>query len=111
MRIGFANFACPQVLERLRIHLAGMHAYSRLGSVFAIDLTGLPRPDVALYATCRGHTLVGRGASKEVPPDRARSSRRGLTRAICAKAAPRASSIIRSKNAAASTIGCASKPA
>jgi putative acetyltransferase len=33
-------------IELLKIHLAGMHASSPPGHVFALDLSGLKRPDV-----------------------------------------------------------------
>jgi putative acetyltransferase len=70
MRIELADFECPQALELLRIHLAGMHANSPAGAVFALDLSGLRRPDVTLYAAWNADTLVGLGALKEVSPDR-----------------------------------------
>ena len=70
MRIELADLDCPQVLDLLRIHLAGMHANSPSGSVFALDLSGLRRPDVTLYAAWNDETLVGLGALKELPPDR-----------------------------------------
>jgi putative acetyltransferase len=70
MRIELADFECPQVLDLLRIHLAGMHANSPPGSVFALDLSGLQRPDVTLYAAWNDDILVGIGALKEISPDR-----------------------------------------
>lgn len=70
MRIDLADFDCPQVLDLLRIHLAGMHANSPPGSVFALDLSGLQRPDVTLYAAWNDDALVGLGALKELAPHR-----------------------------------------
>jgi putative acetyltransferase len=70
MRIELADLDCPQVLHLLRIHLAGMHANSPPGAVSALDLSGLRRPDVTLYAAWNADTLVGLGALKELSPDR-----------------------------------------
>ncbi len=70
MRIELADFECPQVLELLRLHLAGMHANSPPGAVFALGLSGLQRPDIKLYAAWNYDTLVGIGALKELAPDR-----------------------------------------
>lgn len=69
MRIELANLECPQVLELLRIHLEGMHASSPPGSVFALDLSGLRRTDVTVYAAWNGDVVVGLGALKQLAPD------------------------------------------
>ena len=41
----------PQTLDLLRLHLAGMHASSPPGSVFALDLSGLKQPEVTVWTT------------------------------------------------------------
>lgn len=48
----------------LRLHLAGMHASSPPGTVFALDLSGLRAPDVAVWTARRQGALAGIGALK-----------------------------------------------
>jgi putative acetyltransferase len=38
----------------LALHLQGMHANSPPGQVFALDLSGLKRPDVTVWSAWRG---------------------------------------------------------
>ena len=47
-------------------HLAGMHANSPPGHVFALDLSGLRAPDVTVWTAWDGAALVGVGALKEL---------------------------------------------
>ncbi len=49
----------------LALHLAGMHATSPPGSVFALDLSGLTMPAVTVWGAWRGYALAGIGALKE----------------------------------------------
>ncbi len=49
----------------LALHLAGMHATSPPGSVFALDLSGLTTPAVTVWSAWRGDALAGIGALKE----------------------------------------------
>ena len=51
--------------ELLRLHLAGMHASSPPGSVFALDLSGLKTPGVTVWTAWHGDTVAGVGALKE----------------------------------------------
>lgn len=60
------NFDDAQVIALLRLHLAGMHANSPPGSVYALDLSGLKAPGVSFYAAWDGETLLGIGALKEI---------------------------------------------
>lgn len=62
MRICPGDFADPQVVALLRLHLAGMHAHSPPGAVFALDLSGLRRPDIAFFTAWEGEVLLGCGA-------------------------------------------------
>lgn len=48
----------------LALHLAGMHASSPPGSVFALDLSGLRRPEVTVWTAWDGAVVVGVGALK-----------------------------------------------
>ncbi|HJS86078.1 MAG TPA: GNAT family N-acetyltransferase [Acetobacteraceae bacterium] len=50
----------------LALHLAGMHASSPPGSVFALDLSGLQAPDVTVWSVWQGDKIVGIGALKEL---------------------------------------------
>ncbi len=56
--------------ELLRLHLAGMHAYSPPGSVYALDLSGLQDPAVTVWTAWRGAAIAGIGALKQVGPAR-----------------------------------------
>jgi putative acetyltransferase len=46
----------------LALHLAGMRASSPPGSVFALDLSGLLRPDVTVWSAREGDAVLGIGA-------------------------------------------------
>jgi putative acetyltransferase len=48
----------------LALHLAGMHANSPPGSVFALDLSGLTVPEVTVWTVWRQTALAGVGALK-----------------------------------------------
>lgn len=50
----------------LALHLAGMHASSPPGSVFALDLSGLTAPGVTVWSVREGDEVVGIGALKEL---------------------------------------------
>lgn len=46
----------------LALHLRDMHAHSPPGSVFALDLSSLQRPDVAVWSAWDGDRIAGIGA-------------------------------------------------
>ncbi len=48
----------------LALHLAGMHATSPPGSVFALDLSGLQDPSVTVWTARNGNDVWGVGALK-----------------------------------------------
>lgn len=50
----------------LALHLAGMHANSPPGSVFALDLSGLQRPDVTVWSAWEGGAILGIGALRDL---------------------------------------------
>jgi putative acetyltransferase len=54
----------PRVTALLRCHLEGMHANSPAGHVFALDSSGLQRPDISLYTLWDDEALLGCGALK-----------------------------------------------
>lgn len=55
----------------LALHLAGMHADSPPGSVFALDLSGLRAPGVTVWTAWRGGAIAGVGALKALGRDAA----------------------------------------
>lgn len=62
------DFGDPQVLDLLRVHLAGMHATSPPGCVHALDLSGLRAPGVTFYTAWESEALLGFAALKELTP-------------------------------------------
>ena len=54
--------------ELLRLHLAGMHATSPPGHVFALDLSGLQSPEVTVWTAWDGEAICGVGALKLISP-------------------------------------------
>ena len=50
----------------LALHLAGMHANSPPGGVYALDLSGLKAPGVTAWSVWKGDEVVGIGALKEL---------------------------------------------
>jgi len=48
----------------LALHLRGMHDNSPPGHVFALDLTGLSRPEITVWTAWDGEALTGMGALK-----------------------------------------------
>ncbi|GAB0114889.1 GNAT family N-acetyltransferase [Acidisoma sp. C75] len=57
----------PQTRDLLTLHLAGMHAESPPGSVFALDLSGLQVPEVSVWTAWRGERIAGIAALKQLP--------------------------------------------
>lgn len=56
----------PAVRALLALHLGGMAANSPPGHVFALDLSGLQRPDVTVWTAWRGEALAGIGALRDL---------------------------------------------
>ena len=56
-----------QTRALLALHLAGMHAASPPGQVFALDLSGLLVPEVTVWTAWRGNRIAGVGALKVLP--------------------------------------------
>jgi putative acetyltransferase len=50
----------------LALHLAGMHANSPAGSVFALDLSGLQVPEVTVWTAWHADRVAGIGALKRL---------------------------------------------
>jgi putative acetyltransferase len=57
-----------RVRALLTRHLEGMHASSPPGHVFALDWSGLQKPEISFYALWDGEDLLGFGALKELEP-------------------------------------------
>ncbi len=66
MKIAQGNFDDPRVKALLEYHLRGMHASSPPGHVFALDLTGLQKPEISFFTGWTDETLVVMGAIKDL---------------------------------------------
>jgi len=66
MIISAGDLDDPQVIDLLRFHLESMHVNSPPGSVYALDLSGLKRPDVSFFTAWDGEQLLGCGALREL---------------------------------------------
>jgi GrpB-like predicted nucleotidyltransferase (UPF0157 family)/GNAT superfamily N-acetyltransferase len=62
------DFDDDRVKALLTRHLEGMHANSPLGHVFALDWSGLQKPEISFYALWESEDLLGFGALKELEP-------------------------------------------
>jgi putative acetyltransferase len=60
------DFQHPQVQSLLQYHLEQMHANSPAGSVFALDWSGLQKPEISFYTLWEGQNLLGCGAVKDL---------------------------------------------
>ncbi|MGZ8997231.1 MAG: GNAT family N-acetyltransferase [Allosphingosinicella sp.] len=58
------DLSSAKVRELLALHLAGMAATSPPGHVFALDLSGLKAPGVAVWTSWSGQEIAGIGALK-----------------------------------------------
>lgn len=50
----------------IELHLREMHAHSPPGAVFALDLSGLQRPDVEVWSAWIGERIAGVGALRKL---------------------------------------------
>lgn len=66
MDIRPGDFSDPRVVDLLREHLAGMHANSPPGTVYALDLSGLQHLTVSFFTVWDGDELLGCGALKHL---------------------------------------------
>ena len=55
-----------QTRDLLTLHLAGMHANSPPGHVFALDLSGLRAPGVSVWSAWKGEAIAAIGALKRL---------------------------------------------
>jgi putative acetyltransferase len=62
------EFDDERVKALLTRHLEGMHANSPPDHVFALDWSGLQKPEISFYALWEGEDLLGIGALKELGP-------------------------------------------
>lgn len=60
------NLSGDATRSLLALHLAGMHANSPPGSVFALDLSGLQAPEVTVWSVWRDGNIACVGALKEL---------------------------------------------
>lgn len=62
------DFDDQRVKRLLTRHLEGMHANSPPGHVFALDWSGLQKPEISFYTLWDDDELLGFGALKELNP-------------------------------------------
>ena len=60
------NLSSDLARDLVRLHLAGMHAHSPPGSVFALDFSGLLSPEVTVWAAWQADKIAGIGALKDL---------------------------------------------
>jgi putative acetyltransferase len=60
------DFDDDRVKALLTRHLEGMHANTPAGHVFALDWSGLQRPEISFFTLWEGEELLGFGALKEL---------------------------------------------
>ena len=65
------DLSSDQTRALLALHLAGMHANSPPGSVFALDLSGLQVPEVTVWSAWREGRIASVGALKMLQDDTA----------------------------------------
>jgi putative acetyltransferase len=66
MDIRVDDLSSSETRGLLRLHLAGMHANSPPGHVFALDLSGLKTPDVTVWSAWSGEAILGIGALRRL---------------------------------------------
>ena len=65
------DLSSDQTRALLAFHLAGMHAASPPGHVFALDLSGLQVPEVTVWTAWHDGQIASVGAMKMLTPDSA----------------------------------------
>ena len=68
MEIGLASLDDADLRDLLTMHQRRMVESSPPGTSFAVDLTGLARPDVSVFAARRDGRLLGAAALKQIEP-------------------------------------------
>jgi len=71
MDIRVDDLSSDATRDLLRLHLAGMHANSPPGHVFALDLSGLQVPEVTVWTAWKDDDICGIGALKQLDADSA----------------------------------------
>jgi putative acetyltransferase len=66
MKIREDDLSGAATRELLRLHLAGMHANTPAGHVFALDLSGLTAPGMTVWTGWKGDSICGMAALKQL---------------------------------------------
>src|ERR1700761_8151910 len=66
MEIRADDLSSSATRELLRLHLAGMHAQTPPGQVFARDMPGVQAPNVTVWSAWKGEAVCGIGALKQL---------------------------------------------
>jgi putative acetyltransferase len=69
MIISSGHLGDPRVVALLHLHLESMHVHSPPGTVHALDLAALKRPQVTFFTAWDGEELLGCGALRELSAD------------------------------------------
>jgi putative acetyltransferase len=89
-RIEVDDLSRPEVIALLREHLEDMRAITPAGSVHALDLAGLRRPDITFWTIWNGADLLGTGALRELASDHGEIKSMRTPRALRRRGAARA---------------------
>ena len=68
MDIKLDDLSGPEIRALLEEHLQNMRRISPPGSIHALDLAALRRPDITFWSVWAGQELLGCGALKELDP-------------------------------------------
>jgi len=69
MEIDAGDLTDPRVVALLTAHMQTMLSITPAESVYALDLSGLQRPDISFYAAWDGDALLGVGALRALSTD------------------------------------------
>lgn len=69
MRTALADLSDARVRALIALHQSNMLQSSPPGTSFALDLSGLSRPDMTVWAAWDGEVLAGIGALKRLAPE------------------------------------------
>ncbi len=93
----------PEIASLLRYHLDEMHQFSPPGTVHALDLDRLRRPEITFFSAWIDNTLAGCGALKQLDPSHGevksmRTAAAHLRRGVAAAILTHIISVARARN-------------
>jgi putative acetyltransferase len=69
MQIVIDDLTYPATRELLALHIASLYTNSPPGTCFALDISGLQKPEITVWTVRDGEAVLGIGALKSLPPD------------------------------------------